>query len=161
EQATGQESSNVDHRFLSRRWSAAWDAIDVARLPVLILDSLDVAPVDQAALHWIAVPAVRGAVVIVRVNSERAEGFALSESLRRWPQTVVHKLEGLDDPSDRSEFIRRSLTVHLKTVDRATREALVRHPSARDPLFLATVLAELRLHGRHDDLAAEIERRFA
>lgn len=161
EVATGQARRTYDRRMLLRRWSDLWAATATEFAPVLVIDALDAAPVDPAALQWLVKPVECGATVVVSLDPENSRGRGLLDALRRRPGTFVHRLSGLTDPSVRIQMIQQRLATNLKVLDDDATDALVHHPAGADPLFLTIVLAELRLHGRHDDLLEQIQRRFA
>ncbi len=161
EELVGHEPSLTGSRDLFRRWAEVWEASEAQHPPVLILDGLDAAPIQPHALHWLVEPLRHGATVVISLDPESTAGGALKQSLEGVRGTVVQRLEGLQDVSTREAFVREQLTVHLKTLDREMMETVVRQPAAADPLYMAVVLAELRLHGRHDDLADQAQSRFA
>jgi WD40 repeat protein len=159
QRATGNAEASTHRRSLLTRWSESWSAFS-GRVPALVLDAIDAAPVDPTALHWLDAPLQHGAAVVMSLDGDTDLGGKLRAALERHPLAEMRSLPGLTEPSMRAEFVRQRLTTHLKTLANDELRALVEHPAGSDPLFLSIVLAELRLHGRHEDLIEQIVHRF-
>lgn len=151
------------NRELLSTWSRLWsEAKQSTRpLPVLILDALDSAPVNPEALQWLLVPVSFGANVVVSFAPQSTLGRSMHNTLTRVPTAKVRVLSGLSTKQARKDFIDSRLEANLKVLGPEETWALVANESGSDPLFLSVVLAELRLHGRHDNLVEQINLRFA
>ncbi|MBU2691941.1 MAG: tetratricopeptide repeat protein [Candidatus Eisenbacteria bacterium] len=119
---------------------------------ILILDALNqLEDVDGAPdLIWLPpqIPAN------VRIILSTLPGRALDELERRhWPTLTIKGL----DKDERRRFIRKFLRPYAKSLNPIQIDRIVEADQTRNPLFLRTLLEELRLFGKHEDLDGRID----
>jgi tetratricopeptide (TPR) repeat protein len=114
---------------------------------ILILDALnqledrDNAP-DLGWLPWSFSPRVR---LIVSTLPGRSLD-ALKK--RNWPEMTV----GLMEKTNQEKYIQEHLATYRKALEPARIKKIVAAPQAANPLYLRTLLEELRVFGRYEDL---------
>jgi tetratricopeptide (TPR) repeat protein len=147
----GQDTSGVDVlRGDDALRTAFWAALQhcAADGPIsLVIDGLDHLEDRDGApdLTWLPDQIPAG----VRLIVSAAGGRALAEVHRRsWPTLAVTPLE----PEERSALVASRLQRHGKTLEPALTVQLVSAKQAGNPLFLQTILDELRVFGVHDRL---------
>lgn len=118
----------------------------------LLIDGLDeMAGADpEAAVAWLPMTLPSG----VRMVASAADP-AVAEALRRRGWTLA-QLPALDPPSRRA-LIASVLGAYGKALDPASAERLATDPKSGNPLFLRTVLEELRVFGRREALDARLD----
>jgi len=128
-----------------------------ARRPtVLILDGLDQLEDHDGAPDLAFLP--RHLPPSLRLVAATLPGRPLAEWRRRgWQETAVPPLA----PADRAELVTRYLAQFAKRLgaDRVARIAAA--PPCANPLYLKTLLDELRQHGEHETLPVRIEELLA
>jgi tetratricopeptide (TPR) repeat protein len=110
---------------------------------VLVLDGVDQLAGDGASLAWLPMrlpPQVR---LIVSGVSGR---------LRRWPDLVVSPLA----PDERRTLTTSFLAQYRKVLTDEQAQQVAQRPQSANPLFLRTVLEELRVFGSFEELDARI-----
>ncbi len=119
---------------------------------VLVLDALNQLEDREGAqdLVWLP-PEVPGNVrLIVSTLPSRT----LDDLTRRsWPTLHIHPLE----PAEREQLIVEYLAQYTKVLDRARANRIAAAPQTASPLFLRTLLEELRLWGEHETLDSAID----
>ncbi len=80
----------------------------------------------------------------------------VNKTLSTRPDTAVLCMPKLNDRIVRSEIIKRNLSLHHKSVTNAQLEVLVTSQLSWLPLYLATVVNELRMFGCYEQLDAYI-----
>lgn len=119
---------------------------------ILIIDALNqLTDLDGAPdLVWLpkSIPAN------VRLFVSTLPGRSLDElKLRSWPTFQINPLT----EEERHDLIVRYLEYHGKHLSPDKTDLITRHPSTGNPLFLRTLLDELRLHGDHQTLERQIQ----
>lgn len=117
----------------------------------LALDQLDsLALDDDFGLSWLPEELPEGVSVLASLNN----GEAL-ERLRRRPH-IEMKL-GLLSPDETADVAERFLAAHSKTLSVKQLEMLKESERARNPMYLITLLNEIRHIGRHNLLTKQLE----
>ncbi len=117
---------------------------------LLVLDHLDaLALEDSYGLSWLPEELPAGVTVVASLN----EGEAMNR-LRRRPHREM-RLE-LFSPEAVCDIARRVLSTHAKTLSEEQMALLRGSAAARNPLYLMTVLSELRYVGRFERLTDQI-----
>ncbi|MBN1267704.1 MAG: tetratricopeptide repeat protein [Anaerolineales bacterium] len=122
-----------------------------ARL-VLVLDALDQLDDQQGALDlvWLPVefpPNVR--VVLSTLQGRPLE--AIKD--RNWPTVVVDPMNS----TERRQLITSYLNLYRKKLDKVHLDRIAAANHTDNPLFLRTLLEELRIFGQHEHLSDQIE----
>ena len=147
---------------LFRRWEEAWAAVERSGTQiVLLLDGLDKVAFDHALTQWLFTPLRHGRPVFVSMGAPQQENSGLLKSLRDTGRLREISVMGLETREMREAFIESNLSTCLKELDAASKDKLVGLPQSLDPRFLSIVLAELKLHTRHDDVLKQIVTRFS
>jgi tetratricopeptide (TPR) repeat protein len=118
---------------------------------VLVLDGLDqLEPRDRAQeLGWLP----RVLPPKVRLVVSALPGPALEETARRgWPTFEVERLE----PDERAALLQGYLGQYRKSLNPAQTHRIVSVPQTANPLYLRTLLEELRVFGIYEQLEARI-----
>ena len=148
-------------RDLLRRWHRAWSAVETAKLNIpLLLDGLDSVPFDPNMLQWLFTPIRQGSPVVVSVATNTERGAALRRTLLASGAMNELPLAGFETADARATLIRNNLAQSLKELDTQSMAVLLQHPMSANPLFVSVVISELKLHGRHDDIAEQLTQRL-
>ena len=129
-----------------------WLAQTVGRKPiVLVLDALNQIQGDEPDRHLNWLP--RSFPPHVRVIASSLRGLALDTLAQRgWSE---HRLP-LTDATERGQMIDAFLGEYRKKLGQKLRDQIVSAPGSANPLFLRTVLEELRQFGSFDDLPQQV-----
>ena len=119
---------------------------------VIVLDALNQLEDREGALDLVWLPSVIPDAIRLVVST--LPGPALDAlTARSWPTIEVEPL----DPAERRELIASYLyDEYRKTLAPAFSEQVANAPQSANPLFLRTMLEELRLFGDHDKLETRI-----
>lgn len=126
-----------------------------ARGPVvLVLDGLDKLESDDRSdlLHWLPVEFPAGVRVVFTTTTEGFERLLFAEKGYRRLQ-----MESLS-PEERLAHARRFLSAYGKRLSPPQEQRLVGTASAGRPIVLATLLEELRIFGRFEELDRHLDR---
>jgi hypothetical protein len=122
---------------------------------LLVLDGLDQARSDRdLELDWLTLPLPQGVKVVCS-----ARPGAIVETLRQ-RGAHIEELPGLMH-DERRDMVRRYLTLYGKSLTESQLLRLIAHRRTDNPLFLRTLLDELRVFGRFEELDATIDRYVA
>ena len=119
---------------------------------VLVLDGLDQLEDRDAALDLVWLPPQ--IPNNVRLVLSTLPGRPFDELRKRaWPTLEVEPLE----PGERNQLIREVLTQYAKSLSPARAERIAVAPQTANPLYLRTLLEELRVFGVHEELDRRID----
>jgi tetratricopeptide (TPR) repeat protein len=136
---------------LSETFSSLLNRVAARGRLVLVLDGLDRLEDRGGSLDLAWLPENLPAGVRLIVSA--AAGPSLEILKRRaWPSLTVKPLR----PHEREELIRRYLGSYSKDHDRARTKLIAENDRLASPLFLRTVLEELRVHGKAESLEERI-----
>ena len=127
---------------------------------ILIIDALNQLESGMNELYWIpeALPENVKLIVSFKRGEESAdEYFARQEENAAM---VFHSIKPFDSEEDRRALISVYLEQYFKELDEPRIQALIGSDGAANPLFLKTILSELRVFGVHSDLTEVIQTRF-
>jgi nephrocystin-3 len=119
---------------------------------VLVLDGLDQARSDRdLELDWLTSPLPQGVKVVCSARPSTVVDMLRQRGAR------IEELPGLTH-DERRDMVRRYLTLHGKSLTESQLSRLIAHRQTDNPLFLRTLLDELRVFGRFEELDATIDR---
>jgi len=119
---------------------------------VLVLDGLNQLEDREAALDlvWLPLQIPKN----IRLIVSTLPGRPLTELERRaWPTLTVEPIE----KDERKLLIKTVLAKYRKTLNPSQIDRIAATPQSSNPLYLRTLLEELRLFGIHEELDARIE----
>lgn len=127
--------------------------VTAALRPVVLLDGVDRLEDEAGApdLTWLPRVIPAGVRLVLTASGDRPVEAA---RLRGWTVTGIPPL----DAAERRTLIVQFLARYAKGLDRAHLGRLTAAPQTGNPLFLRTVLDELRQHGDHFTLGTVIDR---
>jgi nephrocystin-3 len=132
----------------------AWLARCKDKPLVLVLDGLNQLAGSGSNLGWLP----EGFPPNVRVIVSTVPGPLLERLRPRgWAEREVR---GLDE-ADRQRLVEGYLKEYGKTLTDSQRQRIAGHPSCRNPLFLRTLLEEMRVFGRFEGLEQRIDHYLA
>jgi len=119
---------------------------------VLIIDGLDHLEDREQALDLAWLP--ENIPANVRLILSTGGGPTLNETRRRrWPTLDIKPLQ----TNERERFLSEYLKLYSKALSSSQAQLVTRCQQAKNPLFLRTLLEELRVFGSHDELKKQIE----
>lgn len=127
------------------------------RRAVVVLDGVDALADQDGAPDLTFLPAELPAGLRLVLTAHGDGRAAAAGAARGWPRHEVPPLTG----PERRAVAERTLAVGAKTLDAVHLEALAAAPQTGNPLYLRSVLDELRQHGDHFTLGEVIARLLA
>jgi nephrocystin-3 len=119
---------------------------------VLVIDGLDHARSDRdLELNWLTSPLPQGVTVICSARPGTVVDMLRQRGAR------IEELPGLTH-DERRDMVQRYLTLHGKSLTESQLSRLIAQRQTDNPLFLRTLLDELRVFGRFEQLDATIDR---
>ena len=119
---------------------------------VIVLDALNQLGASGQRLSWLP----RSIPPRVRLVLSTTPGDALEGLKGRWWEQL--EVTPIDDVGLRQSIVVRALGEFRKKVTADQVEKIVNDPKSASPLYLRLVAEELRLHGLHETIGAEIDR---
>ena len=136
-----------DRESLRKAFIRALHAAAARRRFVLVIDGLNELEDKDQALELVWLPP--DVPESVRVVLSTLPGRPVDEAMRRgWPVVEVGRLE----PDERVDLIREHLARYRKSLSDQHMKRILANDLGGNPLYLCTVLDELRLHGDHATL---------
>jgi len=118
---------------------------------VLVLDALDQLDDHQGAQDLVWLPVELPANIRVVLSTLPGRPLDVIHD-RGWPTLIVEPLE----PDERRQFITDYLDPYRKKLDKVHLERIAAAAHTDNPLYLRTLLDELRIFGRHELLSDQI-----
>jgi hypothetical protein len=123
---------------------------------VLVIDGVDQLEGGMRTLDWLPCPLPEGVHFVLSCRRGDPEGDALFDALEARGAVLVSRVRPFDVPDDRRRLIDAYLAEYLKQLDAPLREEIIALDGARNPLFLAVVLSELRVFGSFANLREQV-----
>ncbi len=119
---------------------------------VIVLDGLNQLEVDEHGfdLKWLPVFIPANIRLII---TTLPGPFADSLQARSWQTFHINPM----NPSERNKFISSYLAYFGKSLSKKNREQIAHADASKNPLYLRTLLEELRIFGQHDQLNEYIQ----
>jgi WD40 repeat protein len=125
---------------------------------VIVIDALNQLDSGLSDLAFIPSILPPGVKIIVSFASGNPHADALIKRMRLGDDAHVVKPHSFDGPDDRVKLVQAYLSRHMKDLDVARVDAIVRSEVASNPLLLKVTLSELRVLGSLADVAGFIGR---
>ena len=129
---------------------ANWLGFGMGAPILLILDGLNQLTGRAADLHWLPPVMPEGLRLVI---SSTVEATLVDLRERDWPELGMQPLS----EREREAVIIRFLAEYRKALSPEQVAQIATDPKSSHPLFLRTLLEELRIHGRHEELGSIID----
>jgi hypothetical protein len=133
------------------RQFANWLGFTLQNPVVIIIDGVNQLSGTAAKLEWVPRFWPKNIRFIITAATEETLNDLRQ---RNWSEMSVRPL----DPDERKAIIVQFLREYGKALSNAQIERIANDPKCAHPLFLRTLLEELRIFGRHELLASRIDR---
>jgi hypothetical protein len=127
---------------------------------IIIIDALNQLESGMASLDWIpdSLPENVKLIVSFKRGDESAEKYYSQKEINK--TMILHSIIPFESVDDRKKLVSAYLTQYFKELDDKRENDLVLSEGAENPLFLKTVLSELRVFGSHQNLSEVIKNSF-
>lgn len=127
---------------------------------IWVLDALNQLQSGLQDLSWIPTRLPENVRLIVSFKLGDQEAEAFLQEIQAADSMLLSPLRSFEAVEDRRKLVNAYLSGYFKELDAAREDDLIRSEGAENPLFLKTVLSELRLFGSHQHLTAYIRDNF-
>lgn len=127
---------------------------------VVIIDAINQLEGGMSDLAWIPknLPENVKLIVSFKLGDSKAEKYY--KDVRDRNLMLVHDLRSFEELEERKKLVDQYLSSYLKALDDERIQTLITLDGAENPLFLKTILSELRVFGSHKNLGRLIQTRF-
>lgn len=127
---------------------------------ILVIDALNQLETGLLDLYWIPARMPENIRMILSFKKGDSDSDKYYNERLKVGDMILQTIKPFDSEDDRRQFVSVYLDQYFKELDEPRIEALVSSEGANNPLFLKTVLSELRVFGVHNNLTEVINNRF-
>lgn len=127
---------------------------------ILVIDALNQLETGLSDLAWIPAQLPEHVRLVVSFKRGEEGGDAWYKEIRENGSMLLHDVHVFAEIEDRRKLVGAYLSSYFKELDEAREDMLVRSAGSDNPLFLKTVLSELRQFGAHQSLNEYIRDNF-
>lgn len=127
---------------------------------ILVIDALNQLESGMDDLAWLPGRLPEQVKLIVSFKRGEAAADAYYEEAAGTGSMLLHNVRPMADMEDRRKLVDAYLSSYFKELDAAREDMLISSAGADNPLFLKTVLSELRQFGSHQSLTEYIRDNF-
>lgn len=142
------------------KFPAALDEAGQKGKTIIMIDALNQLETGLEYLSWIPLKLPDHIKLVISYKQGDAEEPGFLKNARAERLMAFHAIEPFTGHSDRIKLVNAYLSQYFKELDDSRVDALVSTGGAENPLFLKTVLSELRVFGSFQNLDEVIRRSF-
>ena len=151
--AESSEKRNIEEK-LKDRFMELLSKVATERKVYIILDGVDlIEPKVKRNLSWLPDMVFEGVYVLLSMRSDTDE----LSYIENYKNPFVIELKGLQTPEDKEKAIEEFYKPYGKKLEREYREMIAKSDKTSIPLFLKSLLEELRIYGDYNTLGERIK----